>query len=99
MSEETVNLLGLPRAELERFFAGVGEKPFRARQFMRWVYARGETDPARMTDMSLELRREIATRLALPAITAVQESADGTIKWRLSNARKALGRALEVERR
>jgi 23S rRNA (adenine2503-C2)-methyltransferase len=95
MNEGSVNLLGLPRAELERFFAGVGETPFRARLFMRWVYARGETDPARMTDMSLELRREIAIRapLTLPAITAVQESADGTIKWRLD---AGAGQAIET---
>ena len=93
MSEESVNLLGLPRAELERFFVGVGEKPFRARQFMRWVYARGETDPARMTDMSLELRRELAIRIALPKIGAVQESADGTIKWRID---AGAGQAIET---
>ena len=38
--EETgprVNLLGKPEAALARFFDGLGEKPFRARQVMQGV--------------------------------------------------------------
>ena len=41
--------IGLPRQELEELFAGLGEKPFRARQLMRWMYGRGVLDPAAMT--------------------------------------------------
>ncbi len=78
--------LGLPRSELEQLFAGLGEKPFRARQFMRWMYGRGVLDPAEMTDLSAVLRETLATRgdFRLPAIDTVQESADGTTKWRLA---------------
>ncbi len=85
MDEAAVNLLGLPRPDLERFFAGLGEKPFRARQLMKWVYARGVLDPTQMTDLGLALRNELAARAPfdLPEIMAVQESADGTVKWRL----------------
>jgi 23S rRNA (adenine2503-C2)-methyltransferase len=32
------NLLGLTRAELEAFVENMGEKPFRARQLMKWLY-------------------------------------------------------------
>jgi 23S rRNA (adenine2503-C2)-methyltransferase len=38
------NLLGLTRSELEAFVAGLGEKPFRARQLMKWMYRRGVGD-------------------------------------------------------
>lgn len=79
-------LLGLPRAELEEVFARLGEKPFRARQLMRWAYGRGVLDPAAMTDMSVALRELLAARadLRLPEIRAIQRSTDGTVKWRLA---------------
>jgi 23S rRNA (adenine2503-C2)-methyltransferase len=79
-------LLGMPRAELEALFADWGEKPFRARQLMRWLYGRAVTDPAAMTDFSANLRARLAAEadLALPTIDTVQESADGTTKWRLA---------------
>ena len=35
------NLLGLDAAGLERCFEALGEKPFRARQVLRWVHQRG----------------------------------------------------------
>jgi len=78
--------LGLPRPELEQLFSGLGEKPFRARQLMRWMYGRGVLDPAAMTDLSATLRDTLAARadFRLPAIDTVQESSDGTTKWRLA---------------
>jgi len=78
--------LGLPRPELEQLFAGLGEKPFRARQLMRWMYGRGVLDPSAMTDLSVGLRETLGRRasFSLPAIDTVQESADGTTKWRLA---------------
>jgi hypothetical protein len=41
-ANERVNLLGLPKAELEAFVGELGSKPFRARQLMNWLYKRGE---------------------------------------------------------
>lgn len=95
MTEPAVNLLGLPRRELEQLFVTIGEKPFRARQVMKWIYGRGVLDPMRMTDISAVLRQDLAARapLQLPAITAVQESADGTVKWRLD---AGAGQAIET---
>jgi 23S rRNA (adenine2503-C2)-methyltransferase len=82
-----LDLLGLPRRELEQVFAGLGEKPFRARQLMRWLYGRGVLDPQGMTDLSVALRDVLTSRadLRLPEIRAVRESADGTTKWQLSS--------------
>jgi 23S rRNA (adenine2503-C2)-methyltransferase len=81
-----LNLLGLSRQELEALFAAWGEKPFRARQLMQWVYQRGVLDFAEMTDISRGLRERLAEQcdLELPRIETEQRSADGTIKWLLN---------------
>jgi 23S rRNA (adenine2503-C2)-methyltransferase len=95
MAEASVNLLGIPRAALEQLFVSIGEKPFRARQLMRWVYGRGVLDPGQMTDLGMALRQELAVRvpMTLPAVTALTESADGTVKWRLDAGK---GQAIET---
>ena len=55
-----VNLLGLDAAALGGFFADRGEKPFRARQVLRWVHQLGESDFARMTDLARGSREMLA---------------------------------------
>lgn len=81
--DEPVNLLGLHREAMEELFVSLGEKPFRARQVMQWMYRRGVSDPEDMTDLSKGLRerlREIAV-IAPPEIGTQQDSTDGTRKW------------------
>ena len=56
---DKTNLLGMPQAELESLFVEYGEKPFHARQVMRWIYQRGVTDFAVMTDLSKSLRERL----------------------------------------
>ena len=82
-SAERLNLIGLAPDALAEFFEGLGEKRFRARQVMRWVYQRGVLDFTEMTDISLRLRRELQqiACLELPQAIRVEESADGTRKW------------------
>ena len=85
MSETTekTNLLGKPQRELEKRFAAMGEKPYHARQVMRWMYGRGVTDFAAMTDLSKSLRQRLvdSATIELPVVLAQQKSRDGTIKW------------------
>jgi 23S rRNA (adenine2503-C2)-methyltransferase len=86
LAGERVNLLGLPRAELEAFVAErLGAKPFRARQLMKWIYRRGVADFAAMTDLSQDFRSQLGAvaRIAVPEIVAEQVSSDGTRKWML----------------
>jgi 23S rRNA (adenine2503-C2)-methyltransferase len=80
-----VNLLGLPRAELEAVCAELGSRPFRARQLMSWLYKRGVNDFEAMTDLAREFRALLAERAEarLPEIVTTQRSSDGTIKWLL----------------
>ncbi|MEO1245079.1 MAG: 23S rRNA (adenine(2503)-C(2))-methyltransferase RlmN [Pseudomonadota bacterium] len=80
---QKTNLLGLAEDELGHWFAAIGEKPFRARQAMQWIHQRGETDFARMTDLSKALRARLSELAVvdLPEIQSQQDSRDGTVKW------------------
>ncbi|MDE2306648.1 MAG: 23S rRNA (adenine(2503)-C(2))-methyltransferase RlmN [Gammaproteobacteria bacterium] len=83
---ERVNLLGLPRAELESFVAERhGAKPFRARQLMKWIYRRGASGFDEMTDLARDFRAQLgeSARISVPQIVTCQVSADGTRKWML----------------
>jgi len=94
-ASERVNLLGLPKAELEAFVGELGSKPFRARQLMHWLYKRGESDIAAMTDLAKDFRAELSQRaeVKLPEIVKVQVASDGTRKWLLSGGN---GQAFEM---
>ena len=80
-----VNLLGLPRAELEALCADLGSKPFRPRQLMNWLYKRGCDRFEDMSDLAREFRAQLAERavLTLPEIVTEQRASDGTRKWLL----------------
>jgi 23S rRNA (adenine2503-C2)-methyltransferase len=86
VSGERVNLLGLPRAQLEAFVAArLGAKPFRARQLMKWIYRRGAADFTAMTDLAQDFRAQLAevAEISVPQIVTEQTSKDGTRKWML----------------
>ena len=79
----TTNLLEFDRSGLLDWFAARGEKPFRARQVMRWVHQRGERDFAAMSDLAKPLRAWLqrdAEVSALP-VQVCRRSNDGTVKW------------------
>ena len=86
MLGDRVNLLGLPRAELEAFVAErLGAKPFRARQLMKWIYRRRAADFSVMSDLAQGFRARLndVAKIAVPEIITEQRSADGTRKWML----------------
>ncbi len=80
-----VNLLGLNREELEQTLEGLGQKPFRARQLMRWIHHFGESEFGNMTDIAKSLRELLAKHavVAVPRLLSEQVSEDGTRKWLL----------------
>ena len=51
-----INLLDFDREGLTVFFAGLGEKPFRATQLLKWIYQEGVSDFDLMTNFSKSLR-------------------------------------------
>jgi 23S rRNA (adenine2503-C2)-methyltransferase len=79
------NLLDFDADGLTAFVAGLGEKPFRARQLLRWMHRRGASEFSAMTDLarSLRSRLEASARVAAPAVVSDTTSADGTRKWLL----------------
>ncbi|MGE0805488.1 MAG: 23S rRNA (adenine(2503)-C(2))-methyltransferase RlmN [Burkholderiaceae bacterium] len=82
---DTVNLLGLDADGLAQRCADWGQKPFRARQLMRWLHQRGEADFDAMSDLAKEFRAVLRERavVAAPPVLRDHESADGTRKWLL----------------
>jgi 23S rRNA (adenine2503-C2)-methyltransferase len=78
-----VNLLGMSRAGLQDFLVGLGEKPYRALQLMKWIYHQGVSDFASMTDVGRELRERLAAcaEIRPPEVAEEHVSADGTRKW------------------
>jgi len=80
-----VNLLDFDLKQLTDFVASVGEKPFRARQLMRWVHHFGESDFERMSDLAKSLREKLAQEavVAVPKAMSDSTASDGTRKWLL----------------
>ncbi len=78
-----VNLLEFDADSLQRYFALLGEKPFRATQVLRWVHQRGASDFGQMTDVAKALRERLATEAKVepPQVVGDSESDDGTRKW------------------
>jgi 23S rRNA (adenine2503-C2)-methyltransferase len=82
----SVNLLDLDAKKLSGFCAGIGEKPFRAKQLLRWIHQSGEADFAGMSDLARELRDKLSTTAVIeaPGVISDHTAADGTRKWLLS---------------
>lgn len=80
---EKINLLGLSPDKVEAFFASLGEKPFRARQLLKWIHHRGIDDFEQMTDMSKALRLRLSdiAEVRPPEVVSQEDSSDGTRKW------------------
>lgn len=82
----TVNLLDFDAQSLTGFCAEIGEKPFRAKQLMRWIHQSGEADFASMSDLAKGLREKLSASAVIepPQVISDHAAADGTRKWLLS---------------
>jgi 23S rRNA (adenine2503-C2)-methyltransferase len=87
-----IDLIGLPRARIRELFeeAGLDAKAakLRAKQVFHWLYHRGVTDFAAMTDIAKLMRPWLAERFVIgrPDVVEAQHSVDGTRKWLLRTA-------------
>ena len=79
------NLLNFDLPGLTAHFSQMGEKPFRARQVMRWMHLSGVADFTDMTDLAKTLRHKLLDKaeIKVPDLLVEQKSADGTCKWLL----------------
>src|SRR5689334_9967738 len=68
--------------ELESALADLGHPRFHARQIFQWIYKRGLSEFAQMSDLPRELRTHLASSCAVttPVVERVERSSDGTTK-------------------
>ena len=80
-----VNLLNFDRDALAAWLQSLGERPFRARQILRWIHHQGASDFAGMSDVARKLRKQLEEKACIRAASVVRSgvSADGTRKWLL----------------
>jgi len=80
---QRIDIKSLTFDSLVEFLSAFGKEKFRARQIVRWVYGRGVTSFAEMTDLSKELREQLAEKAYIsdwtPEVT--ETSSDGTKKY------------------
>ena len=90
-----LDLTELDRAEVEAALMDLGARRFHGTQLFQWIWARGVSDFAAMTDLAQPLRAKLAERYRIsePAIETKQVSTDGTTKLLL---RLADGRHIEA---
>jgi len=87
-----IDLIGLPKSRITELFveAGLDAKAakLRAKQVFHWLYHRGVTDFAEMTDIAKTMRPWLTERFVIgrPEIIEAQHSEDGTRKWLLRTA-------------
>ena len=91
-SSGVIDLASLDLGELEDLVESLGHKRFHAKQIYRWIWKRGVTEIALMTDLSAELRAALsaAAAISMPDVVKHDVSADGTQKFvlRLGDSRQ-----------
>ncbi len=82
---EKPNLLGMTLSQMTAFFAGIGEKSFRAKQVFRWIHHFGVDNFDAMTDLAKSLREKLPSvaEITPPTMLSQHLSSDGTRKWLL----------------
>ena len=82
----TVNLLDFGAGGLADFCVEIGEKPFRARQLLRWIHQSGVSDFTSMSDLAKALREKLAATAVIepPRVISDHTASDQTRKWLLS---------------
>jgi len=84
-----IDLLGLAKADLRMALETAQLEPrqakLRAKQIFHWMYNRGVTDFALMTDIAKDMRGWLEQRFVVsrPEVVEAQVSTDGTRKWLL----------------
>ncbi|MBI5739638.1 MAG: 23S rRNA (adenine(2503)-C(2))-methyltransferase RlmN [Nitrospirae bacterium] len=77
------NFKGLTQDELTRFFEELGQKPYRCKQVLNWLYKKSAASFDEMTDLPADLR-EVLNRTAYISnldLLQTQASSDGTLKF------------------
>lgn len=80
---QKINLLGLDREAMQRFFLEIGEKSYRAEQALKSIHMHGIKDIAQMTNFSKALREKLSNvaEIKTPDIAFESTANDDTQKW------------------
>jgi 23S rRNA (adenine2503-C2)-methyltransferase len=80
-----INLLDFDQSAMSAFFATRGDKPFRARQTLRWIHHSLADRVEVMTDLAKTTREALAidTEIRAPRVVRDSIAGDGTRKWLL----------------
>jgi 23S rRNA (adenine2503-C2)-methyltransferase len=81
-----INLLEFDEQGMTQFLKGLGAKPFRARQLLRWIHREAKSDFTQMSDLSAQFRTQLSALCEVrpPEVVSSHEAPDGTRKWLLS---------------
>mgnify|MGYP001156718128 FL=1 len=79
----TINLLDFDAKDLTGFCGEIGERPFRAKQLLRWIHQSGEDNFHGMNNLAKVLREKLSAIAVVkpPHVISEHISADGTRKW------------------
>ncbi len=74
--------------EIPELGNAIGGPSYRASQIFEWMYSRLEFDFNKMSNLPVELRKDLAERfsITLPEVIETQKSIDGTTKYALNTA-------------
>ncbi len=84
MEKTRPNIRQVEVADIERFISKIGEKPFRVKQIVEWLWQKHAHSFDEMTNLSKDLRSLLENEFQLPAlqINTTQQSEDGNLKTR-----------------
>ena len=79
------NLLDFDGDRLVEFIASLNEKPFRAKQLLRWIHQHGVADIQEMSDLAKDFRAQLSGKVEVSSLPVIadQIATDGTRKWLL----------------
>jgi 23S rRNA (adenine2503-C2)-methyltransferase len=90
-----VDLVGLPKAAIAELLLAAGlvepkQARMRAKQIWGWIYNRGATEFAQMSDLSKPLREGLEAKFVVgrPEVVEAHVSTDGTRKWLLRSGQE-----------
>jgi 23S rRNA (adenine2503-C2)-methyltransferase len=87
-TDTRIDIAEIALHELDQALEALGHPRFHARQIFQWVYRRGVTDFALMSDLGRDLRAQLAATCVIttPAVERQERSEDGTTKLLLRMA-------------
>ena len=102
-AEDKPSFIGMDRVDMARALLSIGvperQLKMRVSQIWHWLYVRGVTAFADMTNVAKELRAKLEASFVVgrPEIVAEQVSADGTRKWLMRFPSRGAGKPVEIE--